>query len=87
MHELAGKLDGPHALRVKAARRVIDEHRAAVRCGADPGLNLVPRARRALAELDSASLRRVLNATGVIIHTNLGRAPPAAPARAAVAAA
>ena len=31
------------------------------------------------------SLRRVLNATGVIVHTNLGRAPLAAAAREAVA--
>ncbi len=33
------------------------------------------------------SLTRVLNATGVIVHTNLGRAPLASSARAAVAAA
>lgn len=86
VHELAGQLDGPHALTVRAARRVIDEHRAAVRAGADPELDLLPRARAVLGDLESASLRRVLNATGVIIHTNLGRAPLSAPAQAAVAA-
>ncbi|MGY1770766.1 L-seryl-tRNA(Sec) selenium transferase [Blastococcus sp. SYSU D00813] len=35
----------------------------------------------------AASLRPVLNATGVLVHTNLGRAPLSAAARAAVAAA
>jgi L-seryl-tRNA(Ser) seleniumtransferase len=38
-----------------------------------------------LAELERPSLRRVINATGVILHTNLGRAPLAASARDAVA--
>ncbi len=87
VHELAGRLEGPHALRVKAARRAIDEHRAAARAGADPGADLVPRAQELLATMEMPSLRRVLNATGVIVHTNLGRAPLAGPARAAVAAA
>jgi len=86
VHELASKLNGPHALRVKAARQAIDEHRAAVRVGAEPSLDLVPRARDLLESFDAASLQPVINATGVIIHTNLGRAPLAAPARAAVAA-
>src|SRR5690348_8083053 len=35
----------------------------------------------------AASLRPVLNATGVLVHTNLGRAPLSAAALAAVAAA
>ena len=30
---------------------------------------------RALAELEAPSLRAVINATGVVLHTNLGRAP------------
>jgi L-seryl-tRNA(Ser) seleniumtransferase len=86
VHELAGKLEGPHALRVKAARQAIDEHRAAVRAGADPGPDLVSRTREVLAGFDSPSLRRVINATGVIIHTNLGRAPLPEAARTTVMA-
>ena len=42
-------------------------------------------ARRHLAELTSPSLREVINATGVIVHTNLGRAPLPAAALDAVA--
>jgi len=85
VHALAGALDAPHALAVAAARRAIAEQRAAVAAGAPPTEDLVPRARELLAEMQRGSLRRVLNATGVILHTNLGRAPLPAAAREAVA--
>ena len=85
VHELAGALDAPHALAVAAARRAIEERRAAVRAGEQPEGDLTVRARELLGELQQPSLRRVLNATGVIVHTNLGRAPLPAAAREAVA--
>src|SRR5207244_10638717 len=84
VHELAGTLNAPHALAVAAARRAIAERREAILAGADPGGDLVPRARELLAAAEVPSLRRVLNATGVIIHTNLGRAPLPTSAREAV---
>src|SRR6202035_3065603 len=73
VHELAARLDGPHIVAVAAARRAIDEQRAAVLAGQefDPG-RLAARAAELIAELSDLSLRRVINATGVIVHTNLG---------------
>jgi L-seryl-tRNA(Ser) seleniumtransferase len=49
--------------------------------GDDAAVDLVERARARLRP----RLRRVLNATGVVVHTNLGRSPLAAEAQAAVA--
>ncbi len=70
--ELARGVDDP--LAVSAARVVIDRARDEIRAGADPG-DLGARLREELDALRRPSLRRVLNATGVIVHTNLGRAP------------
>src|SRR5690242_18508987 len=79
--ELARALDDP--LAIDAARSVIDRAREEIRAGVDPG-DLAPRLRDELQALRAPSLRRVLNATGVLIHTNLGRAPLAEEAIAQV---
>ena len=72
MDELARAANDP--LAVDAARTVIDRARDELRAGIDPG-DLVAHVRDELAAARQPALRRVLNATGVIVHTNLGRAP------------
>ena len=78
----------PYALRRQAARQVLDEYRAALRAGAlsaVPGLDeLEQSVLRRGAELARPALGRVINATGVVLHTNLGRAPLSPRAAAAV---
>ncbi|TVR24895.1 MAG: L-seryl-tRNA(Sec) selenium transferase [Anaerolineaceae bacterium] len=59
-------------------RDVLDAARHAIRTGdADAGTpaDLIARARDLLERRFAPSLRAVINATGVIVHTNLGRAP------------
>jgi len=85
VHELAAELEAPHRLAVAAARRAIEERRRAGLAGRPVSGELAERARELLDGLRRPSLRPVINATGVIIHTNLGRAPLAAVAREAVA--
>src|SRR5580765_1279541 len=70
--ELARQSDDP--LAVEAARKVVARARELLQRGDDPG----DLGTQLLAELSAArapQLRRVINATGVIVHTNLGRAP------------
>jgi L-seryl-tRNA(Ser) seleniumtransferase len=64
----------PRDLIVAEIRRALDEARREVRAGGDP-LPIENQVRDALAQLAKPSLRRVINATGVVLHTNLGRAP------------
>jgi L-seryl-tRNA(Ser) seleniumtransferase len=68
-------------LAVALARATLAERRAELLGGAEDEVDLVARASDRLRP----SLRRVLNGTGVVVHTNLGRAPLARAARSAVA--
>jgi L-seryl-tRNA(Ser) seleniumtransferase len=70
--ELARGREDP--LAVDAARIVLARAREEIQAGADPG-DLGTRLEEELSSARSARLRRTLNATGVVVHTNLGRAP------------
>ena len=76
-----------HAPVMEAVRAELDGIRAAVLAGAScPAEGAI--AERLLERLHGAakgSLRRVVNATGVVVHTNLGRAPLSDDAMAAMA--
>jgi L-seryl-tRNA(Ser) seleniumtransferase len=75
--ELARSVADP--LAVDAARTVLAHAREEIRAGFDPG-DLHERLERELAAGRRPALRRTLNATGVLVHTNLGRAPLSEPA-------
>ena len=65
-------------LTLESVRVALDEARASVRAGADSAPSrdeLTARAESLLGEWARPTLQGVINATGVILHTNLGRAP------------
>ena len=69
----------PYPVKRQAARQVLDDCRRALREGAlasVPGPEELEGAVLRLAErLSRPALGRVINATGIVLHTNLGRAP------------
>ncbi len=79
--------DLPRALALDAVRLALDDARETVTADAIPGsASLAAEARRLVESWLSVRPQPVINATGVVIHTNLGRAPWAPEAVAAVAA-
>jgi len=76
--------DHSKVLIVESIRRAVDKRRQAILKAADPpqvsAAEMSPEkwaeaAKEELAEILRPSLRPVINATGVVLHTNLGRAP------------
>ena len=69
--------DGPHVFATDAARKALDRAREDIRAGgtAPSFEQLLAETGASLAEAGQPPLRRVINATGIILQTNLGRAP------------
>jgi L-seryl-tRNA(Ser) seleniumtransferase len=80
VHEVLARLGDaaaryPRAVVIDEIRRALDESRVEILGGRANGTPVEARVTRALERLERPTLRRVINATGVVLHTNLGRAP------------
>ena len=72
----------PRAVVLTAMRKLLDECRGEALREKGPGRpreewisRLLAALPRAVAEGEEITLQRVINATGIVVHTNLGRAP------------
>jgi L-seryl-tRNA(Ser) seleniumtransferase len=74
---------------VRALQDTVEDLRQQIAAGLLPGAPdpqiVLSRSEEKLADRGRRGLRRMVNATGIVLHTNLGRAPLAAEAIAAVA--
>ncbi|MEN0064786.1 MAG: L-seryl-tRNA(Sec) selenium transferase [Myxococcota bacterium] len=81
---LAKQLDDvPDRIAVLAARQAIAVARQAIVAGESPPSELPPLAKAWAHRLELGRMKPVINATGIVVHTNLGRAPWSDSARAA----
>ncbi len=84
--------DRPRPLVVRAVRAALEEERREILAGRrgtppgadDPRERILRRLEGVPTRLDQRELQPVVNATGIIVHTNLGRAPLSEEALAAV---
>lgn len=78
----------PHELITELARQVLQDTRRAIEHGISPEQVTIEavtaRLETTIKDTLELSLRRVINATGVVLHTNLGRAPMSIAAAEAV---
>ncbi len=73
--DIAG-IDSPRWAVLEAVRREVDAQRQAILSGGSASADVTFDAvKRRAQQLVQPSLRKVINATGVVLHTNMGRAP------------
>ncbi|MDN5656585.1 MAG: L-seryl-tRNA(Sec) selenium transferase, partial [Brevibacterium sandarakinum] len=78
-------IDAGERLSQSTIKAIISDAQSSARAGEISVAEVAPTIISRLSSRSASSLTPVLNATGIIVHTNLGRAPLSEPARQAVA--